>query len=102
MRSLYELTSNDIRIRNLFVEIGADQFLHVIHGALMRENSAKNDRLMLLSACRKAMVCTEENVIHGLAKDLTYMVDPKRSVDGVIYAEAKICWQRLWDVYMEE
>ncbi len=95
MCSLYQLASNDTRVRDLFVEIGADTFLHVVHNALMRETSAKNDRLMLLSACRKAMVCTEENLIHGLAKELTYMLDAMRSSDGVIYAEATCRLERL-------
>lgn len=95
MCSLYKLASDDIRIRNLFVEIGADPFLHLVHGALMRESNAKNDRLMLLSACRQAMVCTEENAIHGVAKDLTYMLDPMRSADPACYAEAYIRWEQL-------
>lgn len=98
MCSLYQLAFNDDRIRSLFVEIGADQFLHVVHSALMRENNANNDRLMLLSACRQAMVCTEENLIHDLAKELTYLVDPKRSADDVIYAEAIVRWERLVSV----
>lgn len=95
MCSLYQLASNDTRVRDLFVEIGADTFLHVVHSALMRETSAKNDRLMLLSACRKAMVCTEENLIHGWAKELTFMLDPMRSSDAAIYAEAIMRWERL-------
>lgn len=95
MCSLYALASCDIRVRNIFVEIGADPFLHFVHSTLMRENNAKNDCLMLLSACRRAMVCTEENIIHGCAKELTYMVDPMRSTDSVIYAEATIRWERL-------
>lgn len=61
----------------------------------MREKNPNNDRLMLLSACRQAMVCTEENIIHGWAKDLSYMLDPLRSADGAIFAEAVIRWERL-------
>ncbi len=95
MCSLYELAANDIRIRNLFVEIGAEPFLLLVHGALMRENNANNDRLMLLSACRQAMVCVEENIIHGLAKDLIYMLDPTRNTDDVCWAEACLRWQLL-------
>lgn len=95
MRGLYELASRDIRVRDIFVKIGADPFLHLVHSTLMRENCAKNDRLMLLSACRQAMVCTEENLIHGWAKDYVYMLDPTRSADGVSYAEAGIRWERL-------
>lgn len=98
MCSLYQLASNDTRVRDLFVEIGADQFLHIVHSALMRENNANNDRLMLLSACRQAMVCTEENLIHGWAKELTYMADALQSADGDIYAEATILWERLYSV----
>ncbi len=95
MCSLYKLASEDIRVRNLFVEIGADPFLHLVHRALMWENSANNDRLMLLSACQRAMVCTEENIIHGVAKELTYMLDQMRSADGIIHAEATIRWLQL-------
>lgn len=102
MCSLYELACHDIRIRDLFVEIGADPFLHLVHSALMHDDSANNDRLMLLSACRQAMVCTEENIIHGLAKELSYMLDPMRSMESAIYAEATIRWQRLESVPLNE
>ncbi len=98
MCSLYELASHDIRLRSLFVEIAADPFLHLVHSILMRENDARNDHLMLLSACRQAMVYTEENIIHGLTMELSYMLDPTRSVESTIYAEATIRWQRLESV----
>lgn len=98
MRGLYELASRDIRVRDIFVKIGADPFLHFLHNILMRENSANHDHLMLLSACRRAMVCTEENTIHSLAKNLVYMLDPMQSMDRIIYAEACIQWQHLCSV----
>lgn len=98
MRSLYKLVTHDVRVREVFVNIGADTFLHIVHNALMRENDAKNDRLMLLNACRQAMVCTEENIIHGLGKEMSYMYDPKRPPDGVRFAEAFLRWQRLYSV----
>lgn len=102
MCSLYELASGDIRVRNIFIAIGADPFLHLVHRNLMRENDAKNDRLMLLNACRQAMVCTEENIIHGLANDILYLLDPMRSADGVSLAEASLRIEKLdsvsWDM----
>ncbi len=98
MRGLYELASRDIRVRDIFVMIGADPFLNLLHSILMRENSANNDRLMLLNACRQAMVCTEENLINSWAKDLVCMLDPMRSSVCVSYAEACIRWERLGSV----
>lgn len=98
MRSLFHLAIHDDRVRNIFIQIGADPFLHLIHRNLMRENDAKNDRLMLLSACRRAMVCTEENIINGFAKDLSNMLDPAQNPDAVCLAEASIRWVRLQSV----
>lgn len=63
----------------------------------MHEHNAKNDRTMLLSACRQALLCTEDNIIHGWAKDLSYMLDPSRRIDVGCFAEAAILLQRLGD-----
>ncbi len=95
MRSLYELASRDLRVREIFVKLGADPFLNLIHHILMREHNANKDRLMLLSACRRAMVCTEDNIIHGLAKELLYLSDPIRSADSIRRAELAILWGQL-------
>lgn len=102
MHSLCQLATYNTRIRKVFVEIGADPFLHLVHNILMRENDAKNDRLMLLSACRRAMVCTEENIIHGLGKGLLYLLDPTRSADSVGYTEAVLRWLKLNSLAFEE
>ncbi len=90
MHNLYELASHDIRVREIFVHIGADPFLQVVHNALMHEHDTRHDRRMLLIACRRAMVCTEENVIHGLAKEVSYMLDASRTTDATTFAEAVV------------
>lgn len=94
--SIYNLAINNFAVRYIFIEhVHAVPYLHLTHSALMHEHNAKNDRTMLLSACRQALVCTEDNVIHGWAKDLSYMLDPSRRMDLDCFVEAKILFQQL-------
>ncbi len=62
----------------------------------MREHDAKNDRSVLLSACRRALVCTEDNTLNGLAKELSYMLDLSRRMDFSCFAEAHIKMEQLY------
>ncbi len=82
--------------RYIFIEhVHAVPYLHLTHSALMHEHNANNDRTMLLSSCRQALVCTEDNIIHGWAKDLSYMLDPLRCMDVGCFVEASILFQQL-------
>lgn len=85
----------DPRVRYIFVQIGIIPYLHLTHSALMHERDAKNDRSMLLSACRKALVCTEESVINSLGKDLSYMLDSSRRSDAGCFVEAHVRFDQL-------
>lgn len=98
MFSLYNLAIRDFRVRNIFVQINAVPYLHFTHSALMHEHNARNDRSMLLSVCRQALVCTEDNILNTLVKDLSYMLDSSRCMDADCFAEACIRFNKLEDL----